>query len=578
VATRITRYYPHARLVAAEHPEAGASREARPRALDNTGTLRIAVLGTMAMHKGFELLRDCSAMARRSRLPLEFTLIGAVESGLPHGQLAFTETGPYERAELPALLERVAPHLVWFPARWPETFSYTLSTCLDLGLPLAAHDTGAFPERVGGRPWTWIVPRDFTPANWIDLFVHIRQENFLPGAGPAPPETRARAARDFYPGRYLSCPAREIERAPRSRPGKSSQPLLVAAAVASAPNGEIQACGYVRVIQPLTHPKLTNAVRLILTRPEDLVSANADVVLVQRTEVKDVALAERIVESSRKSGVFLVYEVDDDLFDMTPQHPEYAHYVSATKGARIIAAAADAVIVSTRVLRQEMLRHNSHVLLQANYLDERLWNTTPKAAPPGNCMRIVYVGTSSHRPDLEFFGRIVRELPPEIRSRIQIDVVGVAGDDGADWFNNVPVPSECAVSYPRFVRWLQCQNRWHWGVAPLIDTEFNRAKSALKALEYAALGLPSICSDIVTYREQMADENGGLLVTNNVQSWRSVLIRVATDPDLRTRIRSSCDSLAHSNSIGANAAAIQSVWDTIRAGRQADTASREVTV
>jgi GT2 family glycosyltransferase/glycosyltransferase involved in cell wall biosynthesis len=572
VAARIARYYPQARLVAAEHSETTASLEVRPRALGNREALRIAVLGTMAIHKGFELIRDCSAMARRSRLPLEFTLIGAFEPGLSRGDPALSETGPYEHSELPRMLERVAPHLIWFPARWPETFSYTLSTCLNSGLPLAAHDTGAFPERVGGRPWTWIVPREFSAANWNDMFVRIRQDHFLSGTGPIPPEPRTRAARNFYPGQYLSGRAPAVRSAPRS--GKSSRPLLVAAAAASGPLGEIQACGYVRIIQPLTHHKLADTVQLVLTRPEDLVAAKVDVVLVQRTQVEDLELAHQIIQSSRKSGTRLVYETDDDLFDMTQQHPEYAKYVSATKGAKLIAAAADAVIVSTRALRQKLLQYNPHVLLQANYLDEGLWNAPPRATPPGDCVRIAYVGTPSHEADLAFLGCAVRGLPPEVRRRIRIDVVGVAGSGGADWFHTVPLPTECAASYPRFVRWLQSANRWHWGLAPLLDTEFNRAKSGLKALEYAALGLPSICSDISTYHEQIKHEETGLLVANDLQSWRNALIRAATEPKVWTRIQSSCDSVARENSIGANAVAILSVWDTIRAGVPIETASQ----
>jgi glycosyltransferase involved in cell wall biosynthesis len=303
----------------------------------------------------------------------------------------------------------------------------------------------------------------------------------------------------------------------------------------------------------------------VLTRPEDLVAANADVVLVQRVQVEDAELADRIIQSSRKSGARLVYEIDDDLFDMTPQHPEYTKYVSATKGARMIAAAADAVIVSTHTLQRKLLRYNPRVLLQANYLDERLWSIAPRTAPPADCVRIVYVGTSSHQPDLSFFGSVIHELPPEVRRRIKIDVVGVTAD-AADWFDTVPVPADCAASYPRFVRWIQSENRWHWGVAPLLETEFNRAKSALKVLEYAALGIPSICSDISTYRGYVTHEQTGLLAANNRQSWRSVLIRAATDLELWTRIRSNCESVARENSIGANAAAILSVWDAIRAG------------
>jgi glycosyltransferase involved in cell wall biosynthesis len=45
---------------------------------------------------------------------------------------------------------------------------------------------------------------------------------------------------------------------------------------------------------------------------------------------------------------------------------------------------------------------------------------------------------------------------------------------------------------------------WHpidIAIAPLADTEFNRAKSWLKPLEAAAFGLPFVASDVPAYRE-----------------------------------------------------------------------------
>lgn len=40
--------------------------------------------------------------------------------------------------------------LIWFPAQWPETYSYTLSACLLGGWPVVAPDLGAFAEKVKG--------------------------------------------------------------------------------------------------------------------------------------------------------------------------------------------------------------------------------------------------------------------------------------------------------------------------------------------------------------------------------------------------------------------------------------------
>ena len=89
-------------------------------------------------------------------------------------RIASQMTGEYEEAELPALLAKVKPHVVWFPAQWPETYSYTLSAAIDAGLPIVATRIGAFPERLEGRPLTWLVDPEASPEEWLAVFAQVR--------------------------------------------------------------------------------------------------------------------------------------------------------------------------------------------------------------------------------------------------------------------------------------------------------------------------------------------------------------------------------------------------------------------
>ena len=76
------------------------------------------------------------------------------------------------------LLAWLKPDLVWFPAQWPETYSYTLSAVLQAGLPLVAPDIGAFGERVVGRTWSWIQDWDHDAKEWVRFFQQIRADHF----------------------------------------------------------------------------------------------------------------------------------------------------------------------------------------------------------------------------------------------------------------------------------------------------------------------------------------------------------------------------------------------------------------
>jgi hypothetical protein len=76
------------------------------------------------------------------------------------------------------------PDLVWFPAQWPETYSYTLSACLQAGKAIVAPNLGAFAERLSERAWTWLLPLDMSPAEWVAFFTRVRNEHFITGKPP----------------------------------------------------------------------------------------------------------------------------------------------------------------------------------------------------------------------------------------------------------------------------------------------------------------------------------------------------------------------------------------------------------
>ena len=184
---RIQRYFPGAATVLAPHENARL-RVAPVRAAPLAGAepLRIAVIGALAVFKGANLLEACGLDARRRRLPLEYHLLGYAYrrlTGWPAS--ALREHGSYREEDLPRLLGDLAPHVVWFPGSCPETYSYTLSACMELGIPVVAPAIGAFSERLVGREWSWLIAPDQEPAAMGDFFDDLRR-NFVRGEAPEP--------------------------------------------------------------------------------------------------------------------------------------------------------------------------------------------------------------------------------------------------------------------------------------------------------------------------------------------------------------------------------------------------------
>jgi glycosyltransferase involved in cell wall biosynthesis len=128
-----------------------------------------------------------------------------------------------------------------------------------------------------------------------------------------------------------------------------------------------------------------------------------------------------------------------------------------------------------------------------------------------------------------------------LRSGFGLDVeLSVIGGEppssGNDWYRRVPIPTGCSP-YPRFVEWLRSEGgRWDAAVGPLLDTPFNASKSDLKFLEYSALGLPGVYSDVPAF-STVEDGVSGLLAANTVESWASALARLCGDVALQGRLR-----------------------------------------
>jgi glycosyltransferase involved in cell wall biosynthesis len=111
--------------------------------------LRIAAIGAFGPHKGTSVLHDLALDAKQRKLPIEFTIVGYSHMTDRFRELDVRETGHYDgEAEAMQLLRDCQPLLALFPSIWPETYLYTLSLALAMGIPPVVFDLGAQAERL----------------------------------------------------------------------------------------------------------------------------------------------------------------------------------------------------------------------------------------------------------------------------------------------------------------------------------------------------------------------------------------------------------------------------------------------
>lgn len=209
-AQKLAAHFPGLRPLAVAHIEADAKPLDLPVTVPRLAPgepLRVAILGALDQKKGRKVLLETAQLVQQSGANIKFDLVGFLGAGPRVGGVnkVLTVHGPYagERA-LEEKLAQVQPHLIWFPAVWPETFSYTLSTVLKLGLPVLAPDLGAFPERLAGRAFSWVQPWRQNASAWLvalqKIATEMQQSVAQPGAAVA---TRALAGETWYQNVYL---------------------------------------------------------------------------------------------------------------------------------------------------------------------------------------------------------------------------------------------------------------------------------------------------------------------------------------------------------------------------------------
>jgi GT2 family glycosyltransferase len=173
---RMQRYFPHVNWQTVYH-ESQTENLSSPKFINisNTDNIRILIIGALSVMKGADVLEDVAYEAKTLNLPITFTLLGYAYRNL--AQIPDTKLkvhGPYTDQDLPNLIQNIAPHIIWFPALWPETYSYTLSAALNYAAPIVAPKLGAFTERLAGRELTWLVPWDWTPTQFNQFFLQLK--------------------------------------------------------------------------------------------------------------------------------------------------------------------------------------------------------------------------------------------------------------------------------------------------------------------------------------------------------------------------------------------------------------------
>jgi glycosyltransferase involved in cell wall biosynthesis len=279
---------------------------------------------------------------------------------------------------------------------------------------------------------------------------------------------------------------------------------------------------------------------------EDCLSAAPLATFAILYRVPALAPVKRLIETLHKLRVPTAWEVDDLIFDA-------AQYLQNRNLATLDPALRESVLSGVELYRDAMLacgrgiastEHLAAAMRAAgladvsvveNALDEQtlaLADSIRAARRVHDGVVIGYgSGTKTHDADFaEAAPALLRLLAarPEVRLRV-IGELNLPEQFGAFGSRVEHLPPA------HFARFLTQLGECDISIAPLEPTLFNDAKSNIKFLEAATLGLPSVSSPAANFAALVRDGETGMLAAN-ADAWFSALDRLAGDAGLRARM------------------------------------------
>jgi glycosyltransferase involved in cell wall biosynthesis len=262
-----------------------------------------------------------------------------------------------------------------------------------------------------------------------------------------------------------------------------------------------------------------------------------------------VRLVESMLEEAAGRDIPVVYSVDDYLPEIEPANPQYDRIAASRDNIAAILDSCSAIVVTTPALARSMSRLGKPIFEIPNAVDPERLRQRPRNSARTGRPTVGWSGSSSHLDDLLMIVPALAEL--QARSDFEFVLYGLLdrpfGKQLAEIRRNrrrfTAAQRATAERFETLAMALRQVQYRHVpfeplerffdrlpaldldiGLCPLLDTPFNRHKSALKAYEYAAVGSLCVASDVEPYRGEVS-----LTVPNDTVAWVDTLAPLLAD-------------------------------------------------
>lgn len=319
------------------------------------------------------------------------------------------------------------------------------------------------------------------------------------------------------------------------------------------PGKALLAKGFMVTVQPRRPPIVVND----MFKPPKVVDisvGNASIVVFQRPASYQIA---QLIPVLHKKGVKVIIDMDDDLSCIHPTNPCYKIYhpkYSPFKNYELAAEAcdlADWVTVTTPALAERYGSHGRCSIVPncvpARYLD------IPKVENEGPV--VGWAGwVQTHPQDLQITHGAINEAMSKTNARFM-----AIGDP--KMFTMLGIRPQHPHTRRPFVNIKEYPKelaRLDIGLVPLANSEFNNAKSWLKAIEYASLGVVPVVTP--TPDNQRLIDLGAALPATTPREWKDTVRELILDHEKRSQLSKHCREVAAQWTIEGNTHLWWNAW------------------
>lgn len=257
---------------------------------------------------------------------------------------------------------------------------------------------------------------------------------------------------------------------------------------------------------------------------------------------------ELFLEMQHKHQKPFIIEMDDNYVDVPTWNEAFHGFRNGSPFRRIALDSmrnADALMVTTPHLAETYANVNDNIYLIENSLDFKGdrkfvgWDKVSVRKHDG--IRLGWIGGRAHFDDLIMVAPVLRKVLEKYQD-VTLVLVNSALKPSCEALK-IPYPFEGlknvhyadrSVAINRYAPFAASFG-FDIGLAPLVDCNFNRSKSNLRWLEYSALGIPTIASEVSHFKQTVRPGEDGILC-KDLQEWEDALELLIENKSAREQV------------------------------------------